>query len=98
MESLDTMDSYRTLNGNTKHYTWHKTRVVQRARLDMFLNSKTMEPYLDSYKKHPPFLSDHSPIELNLDLEKFKQGKGYWKLDVSLLQNPEYTNIIKNAI
>ena len=44
------------------------------------------------------YRSDHSMIELDLTINKFKQGKGLWKFNNSLFECPEYVNLINSII
>jgi hypothetical protein len=46
----------------------------------------------------PSFLSDHSPTEITINLEEFKRGKGFWKLNCSLLKDRDYVDLIKKTI
>ena len=48
--------------------------------------------YISSY------MSDHSPVLLNLKSNNFKHSKGLWKFNYSLLKQQEYLNTIKEMI
>ena len=42
-------------------------------------------------------MSDHSVISLELNLNKIERGKGYFKVNNSLVLQPEYQDKIRNA-
>ena len=44
------------------------------------------------------YRSDHSPIEITLNISKQPRGKGQWKLNNKLLENQEYLNMDRNEI
>ena len=60
-------------------YTWIKKEGPQRSRLDLFLTSNSLKPYITNLNKYPAYkFDDHNPITLTIDYSNFKQGKGYW--------------------
>ena len=46
----------------------------------------------------PSYRTDHSSVELELKLSDFKRGKGFWKMNNSLLKDKEYVNKVKQTI
>ena len=46
----------------------------------------------------PSYRSDHSILELTISISSFVTGRGIWKLNNSLLKNPDYLNMINAAI
>ena len=46
----------------------------------------------------PGFITDHSMITLNVALHSNPRGKGFWKLNTSLLSEMRYVQEIKTAI
>ena len=93
-----TIDCYRACHGNKIFYTWKNWQGNKRARLDMFLASETLKPYLQDCGKYNEHKSDHNPIFLDIDFSKFQKGKGTWKFDNTLLKNQEYINLINKSI
>ena len=81
-------------------YTWRKRNPIKQARLDYFLVSSSMTDIINSSSIMPSYRSDHSIIEISINLCEFKHGKGYWKFNNSLLKNQNYLNMInlKNLI
>ena len=89
-------DVYRNFHPDKKEFTWKNNSGRQRARLDMFVASECLRPFITFYKKNTPIQSDHDIIQMNLDFAKFSRGKGYWRHNNSLLKNIDYVNRIKN--
>ena len=46
----------------------------------------------------PSYMSDHSIIEININLSEFKHGKDYWKFNNSLLKYQNYLDLINKII
>ena len=44
------------------------------------------------------YRSDHSILDINIEISKFKRGKGLWKLNCNLLKNAAYIDLINNTI
>ena len=95
---LDLIDIYREFYPNTKRYTWRKHNPLKQARLDYFLVSNTLSDIVPRCSIKPGYRSDHSIIMMEFELNKFKMGKGIWKMNNSLLKNSEYLKTINNAI
>lgn len=43
-------------------------------------------------------LSDHAPVELNIDLQVEKYNRGRWKLNPSLLRDEQFVAVLKDDI
>ena len=46
----------------------------------------------------PTRYNGQCPILLEIDFSRFSQGKGFWKMNNSLLKDSKYVEIIKNII
>jgi exonuclease III len=93
MESAYLLDVWRTLNPNKIRYTWRKygTRGIAQSRLDYFVVSTSLLYDVKSCEIENSFLSDHNIISLELNANADPElGKGTWKFNVSLLNDPEY--------
>ena len=44
------------------------------------------------------YRTDHSAVNITFTFEKQTKGKSYWKFNNTLLKDPEYLTIVKNAI
>ena len=98
MEQLNLVDIYRELYPDSKIYTWQKFNQNKFARLDYFLISSSLAPFVQNTSIIPSFCSDHSPIILDIDFTKFKRGRGFWKFNNSLVSEPGFVELIKMTI
>ena len=98
MEENFSIDCFRELHGNKKCYTWKNWQGNKRARLDMFLSSETLRPFIKDCGKMPEHKSDHNPIFIVLDFAKFCKGKGTWKFQDTLLKQQDYVELINKTI
>ena len=86
------------MNPSAKQFTWKQWGNSKFARLDYFLVSNSLLPFVKNVKILSKCYSDHNPILLEIDFSKFQRGRGFWKLNNSLLYNPDYVDMIKNTI
>ena len=92
------IDAHRSLYGDKNLFTWIRNGGPQRARLDMFLLSESLRPFISHHSTYPSFQSDHKPIILHFDFSKFERGKGLWKHNSLLLKDIDYVNCINRTI
>ena len=57
-----------------------------------------MRPFIQTQSVFPAFMSDHSPIVLNVDFSQFTRGKGVWKHNSELLKDVDYVTAINYTI
>ena len=57
-----------------------------------------MSDIIDNCHIRHSYRSDHSIIELSIALNNFEKRKGVWKLNVGLLKNPDYLNLVNRII
>ena len=98
MNTFGLKDAFRVLNGDARHYTWHKKNPTRHARLDYFIVSENLLDIIDQCDIKPGYRSDHSYLLLRITLCKFERGKGLWKFNCSLLKDKEYLITINNTI
>ena len=98
MRQYDLSDIYRDLHPDTKRFTWRRQNPVKQARLDMFLASSNILDITNTCDIRASYRSDHSTIELEMKINKFLQGKGLWKFNNSLLECPEYVDLVNGII
>ena len=97
-EQFDLVDAWRLLNPDTSRYTWRRKQPEVHCRLDFFLVSQNLMGNVVSADIIPGFKTDHSLITLNISLHTNPRGRGFWKLNVSLLSDADYIDIIKQTI
>ena len=92
------IDVFRELNPTDKTFSWKQWGAHKFSRLDYFLISNSLLPFVQKVEILQKCFSEHSPILLEIDFAKFKRGRGFWKMNNSLLKMPEYVKIIKDTI
>ena len=98
MSEHNLLDIFRELNPSRKKFSWKQWGNSKFARLDFFLISDSLLPYVEKADILPTCFSDHSPIILEIDFAKFQRGKGFWKFNNSLLTDKNYVDLIKKII
>ena len=95
-ESLDLTDAWRVLNLDSSRFTWRRKKPEVYCRLDLFLvNQSTFCNTSEADLIIPGY---YSRITLQISLHSNKRGRGFWKLNTSLLKDTEYVNRIKLII
>ena len=99
MEDLGLHDPFRLDNPDSRTYSHVNKTSRTQSRLDFFLvdNNVINFPTCTSTISHG-FRSDHSYVQLKLKGNKIDHGKGYWKLNNSLLTQPEFCQQVENII
>ena len=98
INELDLIDIFRVLNPTLKKYSWKQWGTSKFARLDYFLVSSSLLPFIQRVEILPTCYSDHNPISLEIDFSRFQRGYGFWKLNNSLLYDTEYVSMVKDVI
>ena len=98
ISEFNLIDINRELNPDQRRYTWKQWGSHKFGRLDYFLLSNSLLPYIKNCTIASTCYSDHSPIILDIDFSKFQRGKGFWKLNNYLLSDPNYVDLIKDTI
>ena len=89
--------SWRLLNTDTKHFTWHANKKF--VRLDYWLISEHLANVVKECGIKPGLHSDHSLITLTINIDNTPQrGRGFWKLNSSLMYDRQYVELVKSTI
>ena len=98
-QTFNLVDIWRIKHPNLKQYTWHSTtKPPIFSRLDYFLLSDNLANSVSSCAHRISYKSDHSIVELNINIANFQRGPGYFKLNNSFLLEKQYQEIIKKSI
>ena len=97
-ENLGLTDIWRLFNPEARRYTWRQNKPVIHCRLDFFVVSESSLCDVTHAGISPGFKTDHSMITLNVALHSNPRGKGFWKLNTSLLSEKRCVQEIKTAI
>ena len=98
MAEYNLLDIFRELNPDTRKFSWKQWGSTKFARLDLFLISDSLLPYVEKVDILPTCFSDHSPILLEIDFSKFERGRGFWKFNTSLLKDKTFVELVNNTI
>ena len=99
MEQTEMIDIWRFQHPDESTFTWSRrnpTKIL--CRLDFFLTSYGLTEKIESSTIKPGFRSDHSPVFITLVPFSSQRGKGFWKLNCSLLSDLDYIKKIKEVI
>ena len=66
--------------------------------MDHFLCDEMLMDLINPCTSKPGYRSDHSLIEIKINVCELKRGRGIWKLNFSLLKNKDYLILINNII
>ena len=98
IKAYELIDIWRYLHPDQSGFTWARHLMRSYSRLDIFLIQENLLQYIDKISIYPKFLSDHSPVVLNLAFSFSKRGPGYWKFNNALLNDKDYLCKINNLI
>ena len=93
----DLIDIWRKQNPAKQQYTWFTPSRQKGARLDMFFVSQHLSVLCNEMHISPGYRTDHSQISISLVASQ-SRGPGLWKLNESLLNDEDYTEIVNNCI
>ena len=98
IQNYNLKDIWRELHPDARIFTWQKYNENKQSRLDFFLISPSLLPFVQKAEIIPGFRSDHSGIELEIDFSRFTRGRGFWKFNSSLIKEPSYLELVKDTI
>ena len=100
MEEYMMVDLWRLRNPEKKEYSWKKkgSYPSKASRIDMALVSKGIDQKVEMIDYFSSVFTDHRAVYMVVDLKPFERGKGYWKLNASLLQDKEYIDMINKEL
>ena len=98
---LDLVDIWRTKYPDTKSQKspWSQKSPRIFCRLDYWLISNNLSDFVKSTEIASAIRTDHDAISLEFgELENERKGPGFWKMNVSLLDDEEYINNVTEMI
>ena len=98
LEEHNWVDSWRMLHPETFQFTWKTKSPLRMSRLDYFLVPVDMASSISKCEILPTFLSDHCPVELELDSETQMKGRGFWKFNISMLSDKNFLDSVNETI
>ena len=99
MESLGLRDVFREFYPDKKRFSWRQFGGgKKKARLDFFLVSAALIPFIGHTDIIPGIQSDHSILLLEVDFSKFQRGQGFLKFNNALCKDLEYVELVTEAV
>ena len=71
---------------------------MRNSRIDLWLISYSVSNVTDSCAIKQSPSPDHKAVVIEIAMNKKIRGKGYWKMNVSILKDPNYVEEITNLI
>ena len=96
IEENELTDVWRKNYPKMKDYTWIRNNISR--RLDYVFASNFILPLITGCEIRSIGHSDHRAVVCNIEFNKFKRGKGTYKMNASLFDNMNFKNSIKKLI
>lgn len=90
------IDIWRVMNENIQQFTWRRKDKSQASRIDLILIDSNLRPQIDTCKIKPATIqyTDHLSVCLTFKTGASEKGRGFWKLNNSVLENKDYQSLI----
>uniref|UniRef100_H3ANA3 exodeoxyribonuclease III n=1 Tax=Latimeria chalumnae TaxID=7897 RepID=H3ANA3_LATCH len=85
MEECNLMDIWRHLHPETRDYSHYSQAHKSFSRIDFFLISSSLTCQVRDCSLLPRYISDHSPVRIQLEASADPQSPYRWRLDPQLL-------------
>lgn len=96
--SLQDIDKYLNSNDNVSHTWVNPANPSCRSKIDYILASPILANLATKCKTRDAPVPDHKAVIAEFKHINRPRGPGYWKLNVSLLENKQYVDMIKILI
>jgi exonuclease III len=94
LSATQTYPLWRTLHQGQTAYSWTHGSGQFATRIDMVWAPTVFQDNIKEWEYHPSFFSDHSYLLVKFELEQNFRGPGVWKFNNSLLDDPEYCDLV----
>ena len=98
LAKLDIHDVWRTNHPDRKEYTWSKptpftARIIDYIFCDTTSLTKITNSSIEGFSH-----SDHKLVKVQINMNSFRRGPGYWKFNSSLLSEADFVAEANNFI
>ena len=99
MENAYMSDIWRERHPDSRVYTFTrgKPKFIG-SRIDLMITEIALSSWIKTAKIYPRYLTDHAPILIEIKPHETVRGRGYWKLNNSILLEKEYLNLINQEL
>ncbi|KAL7852889.1 hypothetical protein SRHO_G00186740 [Serrasalmus rhombeus] len=87
------IDGFKVCNPGNPGHTWHNSRGAS-SRIDYILVAPPITVRTASLS--PRWYSDHMMVETTVSIDAPSFGRGYWKLNVGILEEIEYQSLFRD--
>ena len=98
MSENEWIDIWHLKHPESFQYTWKRNKPITMSRLDYFLIPQFNIGNTVDCRIIPGIDSDHSFVILEFEFIELVKGRGFWKMNNSLLQNSEYLNEVNELL
>ena len=95
LQTFNLIDVWRHNHPNTKGFTWSRKQPPVMCRLDYFFITKETFEFCKKCNILESIRTDHKLVYLELsNINKHTRGRGFYKLNNSLLEDEEYIDLV----
>ena len=100
MDEFNLFELWRIRHGDKREYSWMKkgSYPVKASRIDFALISGGLDQKIEMIQYLPGTMTDHRALYVVVDCTAVQRGKGFWKLNTSLLRDQNYIECINKPI
>ena len=99
MDEFNLRDVWRARNEDKREYSWHKAGNINKAsRIDFALVSAGLDQKVEIIQYITGIKTDHRALYMVVETNMYERGKGYWKLNTSLLNRLDYVKYMNLEI
>ena len=91
-------DPWRDRNQGVKRYSYMRKKQAIASRIDYALVAQGLQSKIASSFYVPCPITDHSAFFLSINFQEEERGKGYWKMNNSLLEDDQYIEMIQQTL
>ena len=96
----DLVDPWRQHNIGQEYFSYRQLDQTVKSRIDFALLNNAAYSLLDTayYSPNPSVNTDHDIFHISLQLNKFRKGKGFYRVKNSLYQDPDFIQKVNSMI
>ena len=94
------VDIWKEMHENIQQFTWRRRDKSQASRIDLILVGKDFISFVEQCKIKPACIqyTDHLSVCLYFKAGIAEKGRGYWKINNSILEDAEYVSMINSLL